>query len=227
MNVFYDLRYFLIFFAMVVGAITVMVQILLKDTGEDYNGIQDFAFFVLALRESVGDYDTQTLVGGNDPNYKILLWILWFLVIIVGNIVFMNFIIAVVGESYENCMEKMVQSIEWAKLEMIEECESLLPEKFIKNENLFPRFIVFRRPSSDQEGAEDSDQNEWQGFVKQMKRHFHKESLLMRAEFEKQKKAIINEMSKKVEAQTLAMEEQKKAIEEKIDESQKKIFERL
>ena len=58
MNVFYDLRYFLIFFAMVVGAITVMVQILLKDTGEDYNGIQNFAFFVLALRESVGDYDT-------------------------------------------------------------------------------------------------------------------------------------------------------------------------
>ncbi len=44
---------------------------------------------------------------------------------LVGNIVFMNFIIAVVSESYENCMEKMIISIWMAKLEMIEECEPI------------------------------------------------------------------------------------------------------
>lgn len=67
------------------------------------------AFFVLALRESIGDYDTSTIIEGS--KYKALVWILWFLIMIVGNIVFMNFIIAVVSESYENCMERMVQSI--------------------------------------------------------------------------------------------------------------------
>ncbi len=61
---------------------------------------------MLALRQSVGDYDSSTLVSGS--KFKILVWIVWFLIMIVGNIVFMNFIIAVVSESYENCMERMV-----------------------------------------------------------------------------------------------------------------------
>jgi hypothetical protein len=65
------------------------------------------AFFVLALRQSIGDYDTQSLIDGSD-NFKVLAWLLWFLISIVGNIVFMNFIIAVVSEAYENCMEKKI-----------------------------------------------------------------------------------------------------------------------
>jgi hypothetical protein len=50
MNVFYDLRYFLMFFAMVIGAMTVMIQIVLKTTSSDYDGIRSAAFFALALR---------------------------------------------------------------------------------------------------------------------------------------------------------------------------------
>lgn len=130
MNVFYDLRFFLLFFAMVIGAMTVMVQIVLKSSGEGYDGIKNFAFYVLALRESIGDYDTSTLVGGSDPNFKVLLWLIWFVIIFVGNVVFMNFIIAVVSESYENCMERMIQSIQSAKLEMVEECENLMPDRY-------------------------------------------------------------------------------------------------
>jgi len=108
-NVFYDLRYFLIFFLIVLGMFTILIHIIVEETGDEYDGIKPIAFFVLALRQSVGDYDSSTLIEGSD--FKILVWILWFLIIIVGNIVFMNFIIAVVSESYENCMERMVQSI--------------------------------------------------------------------------------------------------------------------
>jgi hypothetical protein len=77
-------------------------------SGKDYQDISTAAFFVLAFRESVGDFDTATLVGGDNSDFKILLWIIWFIIIIVGNVVFMNFIIAVVSESYENCMERMI-----------------------------------------------------------------------------------------------------------------------
>ena len=108
-NVFYDLRYFLVFFLIVLGMFTVLIHIIVDETNESYDGIRSIAFFVLALRESIGDYDTSTLIAGSD--YKVLVWVLWFLIIIIGNIVFMNFIIAVVSESYENCMERMVQSI--------------------------------------------------------------------------------------------------------------------
>lgn len=106
-TVFLELRYFLIFFLLVIGGLTVMIQIILKDSGENYEGIKFSAFFILALRQSIGDYDTSSLIDGTD-NFKILAWLVWFLILIVGNVVFMNFIIAVVSESYENCMEKKI-----------------------------------------------------------------------------------------------------------------------
>ena len=78
---------------------------------------------------------------------------------IIGNIVFMNFIIAVVSESYERCMERKVQLIYKAKLEMITECEDLMPEWLFKKENWFPRFIIIRREQGSGAGGENS--NEW------------------------------------------------------------------
>ena len=72
----------------------------------------------------------------------------------------MNFIIAVVSESYESCMEKKVLLIYKAKLEMITECEDLMPEYLFTNKkNWFPRFIIIRREQGSGAGGENS--NEW------------------------------------------------------------------
>lgn len=43
----------------------------------------------------MGDYDTGSFAKNSD--YDILIWLVWLVVMIVGNVVFMNFIIAVVG----------------------------------------------------------------------------------------------------------------------------------
>ena len=48
---------------------------------------------------------------------------------IVGNMVFMNFIIAVVNQSYEQCMTKMVVLQFKVKVDMIVERESMMREK--------------------------------------------------------------------------------------------------
>lgn len=56
----------------------------------------------------------------------ILIWIVWLLIMIVGNIIFMNFIIAVVNESYENCMTKMEAQKYKVKVDMIVERESVM-----------------------------------------------------------------------------------------------------
>jgi hypothetical protein len=71
----------------------------------------------------------------------------------------MNFIIAVVSESYESCMEKKTQLIYRAKLEMIEECENLMPERFLSKQKWFPRFIIIRRQQGSSSGGDNSD--EW------------------------------------------------------------------
>jgi hypothetical protein len=79
---------------------------------------------------------------------------------VIGNIVFMNFIIAVVSESYENCMQQKTQLIYSAKLEMIEECEDLMPEwLFTTKREWFPRFIIVRRQKGSGTGGDDPE--EW------------------------------------------------------------------
>ena len=72
----------------------------------------------MALRQSIGDGDTSTLIDKTEK-YKILVWIVWFIIIIVGNVVFMNFIIAVVAEGYSECVNKREKCIQMAKLQMI------------------------------------------------------------------------------------------------------------
>ena len=66
---------------------------------------------------------------------------------LVGNIVFMNFIIAVVSESYENCMETMIQQIQINKLDMIEECEAMLPDWIVDKyfDTIYPKWLIMRR----------------------------------------------------------------------------------
>jgi hypothetical protein len=71
-------------------------------------------------------------------------------------------------------MEKKVQLIYRAKLEMIKECEDLMPQCFFNKKNWFPRFIIIRREQGSSAGGENSD--EWQGFVKQMKKHVEHET---------------------------------------------------
>jgi hypothetical protein len=75
------------------------------------------------MRQSIGDYDTSTIIENSE--YPLLAWILWGIIMVVGNIVFMNFIIAVVSESYSTNMQKMNQESYYyrAKLDMIIECE--------------------------------------------------------------------------------------------------------
>jgi hypothetical protein len=113
---------------------------------------------VIVLRQSIGDYDTSSIIEGT-KEFKILAWLLWFLILVIGNIVFMNFIIAVVSESYENCMDQKIQLIYNAKLEMIEECEDLMPEWLFTKRNWFPRFIIIRRQQGSGSGGDNPE--EW------------------------------------------------------------------
>ena len=60
-----QLNIFLIFFLLVIGGFTVMAFIILVESGETYNGISSVAYFVIILRQSVGDYDTSSIIDGS------------------------------------------------------------------------------------------------------------------------------------------------------------------
>ena len=135
-----DLGYFLLFFGFVIGAFTAVIGIIVNEPSETYEGVHGIAFYLLAIKTSIGDPDPDTLF--KNSQFKILAWLLWFIILIVGNIVFMNFVIAVVGSSYENCMEKMVAQSFMAHLDMIIEREIFMSEKERANPLYFPNYLI-------------------------------------------------------------------------------------
>ena len=63
--VFKELILFLIYFLLVIGGLTVMAYIIMVESGETYNGIKSVAYFVIVLRQSIGDYDTSSIIDGS------------------------------------------------------------------------------------------------------------------------------------------------------------------
>jgi hypothetical protein len=169
-----------------------------------YYHVKTFAFYLMTLRQSMGDYDTDNLITNSE--YEILVWFLYILTMLVGNIVFMNFIIAVVSESYESCMESMTNQIWMTKLEMIDECESMLPESLIEKYKAkwFPNVVVLRRVLG-KPGSIGGVEDHWQGFIKQMKKHYDIENDVIKNEF-KLVKSDITTLQEKMDQLTLNME---------------------
>ena len=118
------------FFGFVVIFFSIFVGILIKDLS-NYEGIGPVAYFVIALRESIGDYDTDSY--SQNTEYKIIGWIVYLMVMFLGNVIFMNFIIAVVSQSYENCMHRSVAQSYKVKIHMIRERESIMSENEYQN----------------------------------------------------------------------------------------------
>ena len=92
--VFRDMSTFLLFFGIVIGFFTILFEVLINDN-DDYEEIGLVGYFLIALRQSIGDYITDSFAKNSD--LKVLAWIVYLLVMILGNVIFMNFIIAVVS----------------------------------------------------------------------------------------------------------------------------------
>ena len=73
-------------------------------------------------------------------------WAIWSTVFFLGNIIFMNFIIAEIGEIYETVDSSIENQIYKERCSMVKEVEdSLTAEEKSQNRDLFPRYIVIRK----------------------------------------------------------------------------------
>ncbi len=143
-TVFRELGFFLLYFGVLLSMFAVMISLILPSDIEGYDGIGSFMWMVMALQTALLNSDISGYSGNTE--YNILLWIVWFIVVVVGNIVVMNFIIAVVGDSYSNCMAKREAQSFKVKVDMIIERESAMTETELQNDQYFPQFILVRRP---------------------------------------------------------------------------------
>ena len=96
-----------------------------------------------ALRSSLGDY---AIVDGAPYLESYLNYIFWFTFLILvfsSNIVMLNFIVAQASNSYNKINEKLLQTMQAGKSDLISEADSITWRIF-KNKEKLPKYLVVR-----------------------------------------------------------------------------------
>ncbi|CDW87439.1 wd-40 repeat protein [Stylonychia lemnae] len=145
-GVFKDLKYFIGFFMIFIAQFGLIFTILFRGSPiQEYEGISSMGYIVMVFRIAAGDFNVENY--RDQPQFIVeLTWIIWLVAVMVLNVVFMNFIIAVISESYEKVMQKSVAESYRNKAKLIVEREVFFSKKNEKDPYYFPNYILLRRP---------------------------------------------------------------------------------
>jgi len=103
-------------------------------------------YIISTLRVSLGDFDFEASTFlTTQENY--LFWVIWFLVVIMTCIIFLNFIIAEASASYEGVKSRLEAMIFKEKASLIAEAEDMVFNG-LKDSNMFPKYIIVREIST-------------------------------------------------------------------------------
>jgi hypothetical protein len=172
-NVFADLKVFLLFFMILIFMFAMQISItglgnkqvpgpmrenfydpeldyedpnlVFGEPYEEFKHLNLFAGnFLMVFRASMGDFSmiATSLYLKESDNH--LFWMQFFFILVLTNIIFLNFVIAEAGSSYSNVQGKLVQYISMEKAKMIDEAETMIPNMFRKPE-WYPKYIVVRK----------------------------------------------------------------------------------
>ena len=81
--------------------------------------------FLSTLRLSIGDFASIETAAALPAAENILFWFIWFLAVILTNVVFLNFIVAEASASYTKVTETLEAVIQKERCSMIAEAESM------------------------------------------------------------------------------------------------------
>ena len=146
-NVVYDLRVFLLFFIILIIVFSGIFDVISRNDAEEYKYVSPFFGNVLTtLRLALGDFDFGVLAGDKlNPKQHILFWIIWIIMVGFSSLIFLNFIIAEVSNSYQTVKDQIDALIYKERASLIREVEMILPDSTKKNDkNKFPTYIIVR-----------------------------------------------------------------------------------
>ena len=99
--VLYDLRVFCLFFFIVILSFSGVLDVFGRNDSEEYQDIGPVMANIFAtLRLSLGDFDFTLIEEQNLFAMQLLFWFVWIGMVFFSSLVFLNFIIAEVGNSY-------------------------------------------------------------------------------------------------------------------------------
>ncbi|CDW88397.1 UNKNOWN [Stylonychia lemnae] len=144
----------------------IFVILFSSEKTEVYEGLGIIRYFLMIFRIQSGDFSTENYRYQGSTVMISLSWAIWLIAMLILSILFMNFTIAVISDSYEKVMQKLVAQSFKVKAEMIVQRELLLtPQNEVESRFYFPEYIVLRRPIETIKG----DSGEWKGFIKDLK----------------------------------------------------------
>lgn len=176
---------FLTFFCMFFS----LIFIYLGDSGDDkdYEGINVFlAMNLNVLRNAIGDIIVPTYTYWIEKHDEaprtshaaiMVLWLIWDIQIFIMLIMLLNFLIAIVSQTYEDVMDKHDQISYLFRAELNRECRVIL--NFFGLDSKVGEFMVTTSTLSDQK-------NVWQGYLQTLKKFSVAENEKMVAEIKEQ-----------------------------------------
>jgi hypothetical protein len=148
--VFFDLRLFLAYYIMVITTFGFILMVLFNEPNSDSESLGAFSYILMSLRILWGEGSFEI----EKSQFKFMAWMTYVLMMLCGNIVFMNFLIAVVNQSYEACMQRMKSQSLKAQLYMIRDYYLTLPEEAFEDETMFKK--LYSHPKNSVEDGENS-----------------------------------------------------------------------
>ena len=129
-----DLKVFMLFFFILIIMFSMIFNVISPNPADEYRHVGLFWGNVLTtLRLSLGDFDFGVLEeqGEDELNEKqhILFWITWVIMVIFSSLIFLNFIIAEVSNSYAKVKENINAQIYKERSSLINEAEDILSEE--------------------------------------------------------------------------------------------------
>eukprot|EP00347_Sterkiella_histriomuscorum_P007548 403348497 len=150
---FIDLKFFVAFFVLIIVEFGLLFLLAFKGSSkEQYEGLSIFGgYMMMAFRLSTGDFELDAYKDQNQF-FILVAWGIWIVSVLALNMIFLNFIIAVISSTFDKVMQNQLSQQYRKKVE------------FITQANDYGCFII-RKP------IQVSDQQQsWNGFVKDIKK---------------------------------------------------------
>lgn len=146
-QVVHDLQVFMIFFFVLIFIGSLIFDIIGDNGQPEYRKVGQFVGnFFYTLRLSLGDFDFTITQGDElDRNEVFLFWISWNAWVIFSLLIFLNFIIAEVSNSYQIIRIDIDSLLYKERAGLIAEAESIMPQSTKEsNPQYFPVYLITR-----------------------------------------------------------------------------------
>jgi hypothetical protein len=160
----YDMKYFLVVLLLAIAGFANCFMILARnyDKEEMFTGNSYWRSFIYSYRQALGDFDTEAF---DEPD-QYYLYFIWFLNTMITLIVFLNMLVAVMGDTFDRVQETSENN-------MLKELANIMVENemLINRKRLFgdAKYIIVIQ----EEQAEESSVT-WEGKLNTLKKYMEK-----------------------------------------------------